>query len=242
MEAIQDSYGNFVTNYTAYTTESGMEAVIGRHPALDAFSNLSGCRVLDFGCGPATNAAGLRRRGASQVVGIDVSKKELRKARRLDPSGTYLHYDGINLASALRDYQVDVMLASFSLCTISSEDLEIILKDMRGMLAEGKELVIIDPNFQRSLGVHYPGELHYHGKRYGVVQSGDHLHVTLGEGKKAVELYHDIYRSHDDYRRLLTNAGFTIEVFEEVRPDDQCDEGWAKLARKYPPFLLIKAQ
>jgi len=239
MKRSQDSYGIFINNYTAYTTDSGMEAVIGRHAALKVFGDLCGKTVLDFGCGPATNAESLRKLGVQQIVGIDVNKQELEKARLLDPAGTYLHYDGIHLANAVRDYQFDVIFASFSFCTI--EDLRVILADMRGMLAEGGELVIIEPNFQRSVGVHYPGQLHYHGRRYGVIQSGDHMRVTLGEGKDAVKLLHDIYHSHADYQDLFADAGFTIEIFEEVRPDDTCTEEWAELARKHPPFLLMKA-
>ena len=218
-----------------------MEVEIGRAPAIRRFSDLAGRTVLDFGCGPGTNGTELFRLGAKQVIGIDISEEELEKAKQVDPMGVYLHYDGIHLADAVRGHQIDSILASFSFCTIPTEYLEVILKDMRELLSEGGELVIIDPNFQRALGVRYPGELHYHARRYGVVQNGDHMRVTLGEGKNAVKLHHDIYRSHADYRRLLTEAGFTIETFEEVRPDDRCKESWAELARKYPPFLLIKA-
>ena len=242
MKNTNDSYGNFISNYTAYTNaEKGMEVEIGRRPAIARFSDLTGKTVLDFGCGPGTNGAELHRLGARQVIGIDISEKELKKAREVDPASTYLHYDGIHLESAVESYSFDAILASFSICAVPHEDLSHILSDMRRLLVDGGELVIIDPNFQRALGVHYLGELHYHGKRYGVVQEGEHMRVTLGEGEEAVKLFHDIYHSHSDYRRLLANAGFTIEVFEEVRPNDACEEGWAKLARKYPPFLLIKA-
>ena len=98
--------------------------------------------------------------------------------------------------------------------------------------------MIVEPNLERSLGIHYPGELHYHAQPG--VQVNDHVHVTLGEGKNAVELFHDIYRTHDEYKRLLTQAGFIIQRFEEVRPDPECQEGWAELARKHSAFVLCK--
>lgn len=233
-----DRYGNFVNNYTAYTNAAqGMELEIGRRPALNCFSNLAGCTVLDFGCGPATNGPDLQAMGAT-VIGIDISFEELEEARRVHPGGTYLHYDGVSLAETV-GREVGAIFASFSLCTISTAVLANILRDMRKLLKAGGELVIVDPNFERSLGIHYPGELHYHAKPG--VQTDDHLHVTLGEGNNAVELYHDIYRSHTDMQRLLAEAGFDIEIFEEVMPNEDCDAGWAELARKYPPFLLIKA-
>lgn len=242
MRTSNDRYGKFIPEYLAYTNaQEGMEYEIGRKVALRRFTNLTGCRVGDIGCGPGTNGPELHHLGAAEVIGIDISHEELDKARQVDPASTYLHYDGVHLAEVLEDRPIDAFLGSFSFCTIPDPDLECMLRDMRRLLVPGGEVVIIEPNFQRALGVHYPGELHYHGRRYGVIQSGDHVRVTLGEGKNAVKLLHDIYRSHNDYRRLLTNAGFTIEVFEEVRPSDACDERWAKLARKYPPFLHIKA-
>lgn len=235
-----DSYGNFVKNYELYTNaEKGMEQQIGRRPALRQFGDLTGCTVLDFGCGPATNAGDLRLLGASQVVGIDISQEELKVARQIDPLGIYLHYDGIRLANALDGYDIEAILASFSFCAISNAVLQVILQDMRRILPEGGKLVIVDPNFKSSLGINYPGELYYHPK--AGVQSDDHLHVTLGEGENAVELYHDIYRTHVDYRRLLSEEGFTIEHFEEVRPDNSCNEEWAELAQKYPPFIVVTA-
>jgi SAM-dependent methyltransferase len=236
-----DTYGNFIDNYAAYTTNSGMEVVIGRHPALGAFGDLTGKTVLDFGCGPGTNGLDLSRQGAQQVIGIDVSSEELERARRVDPTGLYLYYDGLNLADAVSGsvVMVDAILASFSICTIPDTALGSLLGDMRRLLSEGGELLIIEPNFQRSLGIHYPGELHYH-EQPGV-QSGDYVHVTLGEGEQAVELFHDIYRTHDDYRRLLAAAGFTVQIFDEMRPPASCEQKWAELAKEYPPFLLITA-
>jgi SAM-dependent methyltransferase len=235
-----DGYGNFINNYTAYTNAAkGMEWEIGRRQALKRFGALYGRTVLDFGCGPGTNAADLRNYGAGHIVGIDVSENELEEAQRIDPLGTYLHYEGRCLASAVSTYRIDAILASFSFCTIPNDVLKSILGDMRQLLAVGGELVIIDPNLERSLGVYYPGELHYHAQ--AGVRSGDHVHVTLGEGEHAVELFHDIYRTHADYQRLLKDAGFIIDVLEEVVPDSTCTEGWAELARKYSPFLLIKA-
>jgi SAM-dependent methyltransferase len=236
-----DKYGNFVEKYVDYTkAENGMEVELGRRPALKQFSSLSGKNVLDFGCGPGTNGAELRQLGAKQVIGIDVSEQELKVAQRVDPTSIYLHYNGVGLSRVMQGYHIDAIFASFSFCAIPSATLQCLLADMRRLLGPGGELVIADPNFQRSLGVRYPGELHYHSQ-FGVPQTDDHLHVTLGEGECAVELFHDIYRSHADYKRLLGEAGFIIDVFEEVRPNADCHELWAEWARAYPPFLVIKA-
>jgi len=50
--------------------------------ALDALEPLSGCRVLDFACGPGVTSAWLAARGA-EVVGMDVSAQSIERAREL---------------------------------------------------------------------------------------------------------------------------------------------------------------
>lgn len=50
--------------------------------ALDALEPLSGCRVLDFACGPGVTSAWLATRGA-EVVGMDVSARSIERAGEL---------------------------------------------------------------------------------------------------------------------------------------------------------------
>jgi SAM-dependent methyltransferase len=50
--------------------------------ALDALEPLSGCRVLDFACGPGVTSAWLAARGA-EVLGMDVSARSIERAREL---------------------------------------------------------------------------------------------------------------------------------------------------------------
>jgi len=229
-----DTYGDFLVRYMAYIENSGMEFKLGRLPALQAMGVGKGM-VLNFGCGPAVNSKELQAAGFN-VIGIDVSEEELGVARELDPMSEYLHYDGAHLADALGDRKVDGILASFSFCVIPEEVLLTILYDMRQLLELGGKLVVVDPNHERSLGIKYP-DLHYHAQPG--VKSGDYVHVTLGSGQDAVELYHDIYRTHADYRRLLKEAGFVIDKMEEPCPEST-DKG-LEMASRFPPYLLIVA-
>lgn len=233
-----DNYGTFVESYEAYTEKpGGMEYEIGRKPALKALGNISGGRILNFGCGPGINSNELSAMGAA-VIGIDISEEELKVARKRDPNSIYLHYDGIHLAEAVGHQQVSGILASFSVCTITDEALKPLLRDMRQLLAKGGKLVIVEPNLEKALGTQYH-DLHYHAQ--AGVKSGDHVHVTLGVGKGAVELYHDIYRTHADYQRLLEEAGFTVTKIQQPRP-----QGWNLVkwwrAVLVPPFVVIVAQ
>lgn len=244
---MSDSYGSFVNNYIAYAdSPEGMENEIGRKRAIKHLGKVAGKTILNFGCGPGVNSRELQSMGA-KVIGIDISEQELELARKRDRKSTYVHYDGLHLSKALRYREIDGILASFSFCAIEDQALRQILGDMRKLLAPGGKLVVVEPNLEVALGTSYPGELTYHPK--SDVKNGDHIHVTLGEGEDAVELYHDIYRTHDRYRKLLRGAGFNIRKFIQTRPAGWkvCLERWSgkahylEVAYKVPPYLVIVA-
>lgn len=242
---MSDNYGGFVNKYEIYTESRNMEYVLGRKIGLNAAMNViserrigeTGWDILDVGSGPGTNGPELQQMGA-RVVGIDKDRNEIERARQLDPGSIYIHYDGLHLADAVEGRQFDAILASFSICTIEDAVLRPILRDMSQLLAPGGKIVMIEPNLEKALGTQYH-DLHYHAQPG--VKSGDHVHVTLGTGKNAVELYHDIYRLHRDYFRLLEEAGFTVTSFKQPRP-----RGWDLLrwwkAAIWPPFLIIEAR
>src|SRR5215472_4207775 len=65
-------------------------------PALRALlPDLRGCKVLDLGCGFGWFCRWARQRGASRVVGVDVSEKMLARASAAtaDPAITYTRAD-----------------------------------------------------------------------------------------------------------------------------------------------------
>ncbi|MGW1838127.1 class I SAM-dependent methyltransferase [Streptomyces sp. NPDC002067] len=71
--------------------DADIEQVVGPYreqvemPALlRALGPVGGARVLDVGCGSGAYVRALRRRGASQVVGVDVSAPMIAEARRAE--------------------------------------------------------------------------------------------------------------------------------------------------------------
>jgi SAM-dependent methyltransferase len=234
---MKTNYGAVVDRYLHYTRDDNstdLELQLGRMPALAALGHLQGKCVLDFGCGPATNSPRLVAAGA-RVIGFDTDPVVIERARRLDPQGSYDVYRGL-LSKELKGVRIDCILKCFSFCVIPDREIRYILRDMREILKEGK-LVIIEPNQERAHGIRY-NSLHYHRKE--AVQTGDLVNVTLGSGENAILLTDDIYRRHDDYRQLLEEAGFKVDLVEEVKPPEDWGNEW-ELARTYPPFVLIVA-
>lgn len=231
---MKTDYGTIVKKYTCYTSNpEDAEARLGRMPAL---AHVKGKVIVDLGCGPATCGKLLSDAGAT-VIGLDISPKVIEEARQVDPKGDYRVYRGL-LAEKLRGAEIDCILMSFSFCVIPDREIRYMLRDIRRIISGAARLVIIEPNQERAHGIKYRN-VHYHRKKG--VQTGDYVHVTLGTGEGAIQLYDDIYRTHADYQELLEEAGFVIETMTEPRPEDDWGKEW-EMERKYPPFLLITAR
>lgn len=233
---MKTDYGAIVGHYQRYKTDhQDGELRLGTAPALAALGDVRGKTVLDFGCGPATISKSLREAGAI-VIGFDADPRVIEVARQNDPQSDYRVYGGL-LAQEVAGRRIDLVLMSFSFCVIPDREVRYILRDMRSLLGEKGKLVIIEPNQEKAHGIQYRN-LHYLEKPG--VQTGDLVEVMLGSGDDAMLLTDDIYRRHTDYRNLLEEAGFSIEVIEEPMPGDDWDGEW-ETERKYPPFLLIVA-
>lgn len=231
------NYGAVANDYTAYKNNPNIaEWRLGHEQLLERLGPVIGRTIVDFGCGPATFGSLLSDRGA-YLIGLDPDPVVIEKAEEVDRKGKYYVYTGL-LEREVRDWWVDSIIATFSFCLIPDRELRYILRDMHRVLGKRNgRLLILEPNQEKAHGVEY-ANLHYHQKEG--VQSGDYVHVTLGSGEGAIELHDDIYRTHADYRQLLEEAGFTIDQFEEPRPDPSWEGDW-ELEAKYPPFLLIVA-
>lgn len=233
---MKTNYGSIVDAYSNYSCNHELsEWKLGRLPFLEVLGSVAGQTILDFGCGPANFSAELSEQGAA-VIGLDADRVVIERARQHDPRGDYRVNRGL-LAQELSGVAINTIIATFSICVVPDRELRYDLRDMRNLLQPGHRILILEPNLEKALGVEY-ADLHYHPK--GNVQTGDLVRVTLGSGENACKLTDDIYRTHADYRQLLEEAGFTIDQFEEPRPDPSWEGDW-ELEAKHPPFLLIVA-
>lgn len=233
----QTNYGEVVAAYETYKNNLEIaEWKLGHEPVLKKLEPVIGKTILDFGCGPATFSSILSQKRA-HVVGYDLDPKVIARAREVDPRGDYRVYRGL-LQREFNPLWAQAIVATLSFCLIPDHELRYILRDMRDILQKsGGRLFILEPNQEKAHGIQY-ANLHYHFKEG--VKSGDHVHVTLGSGENAIELYDDIYRTREDYVALLQEARFFIEKIEEPRPDPLWEGDW-EMELQYPPFLLITA-
>jgi SAM-dependent methyltransferase len=100
-----------------------------------------GARVVDLGCGagiPATRE--LAARGL-QVVGVDFSAVQLRRARRLVPAARFAQADMAGLE--LRPGSADAVVAFYSLIHLPLPDQRALFPRIRGWLRPGGYLLAI---------------------------------------------------------------------------------------------------
>ena len=210
-------------------------------PALKALlPELRGLRVVDLGCGFGWFCRWAQQQGAAAVLGIDVSKKMLARARAAatDAAITYLEADleRAELPQAAFD------LAYGSLALHYVEDLGGLLAKVRRALAPNGRLVfsVEHPIFTAPT---QPGwSLGVDGRKTWPVDS------YLCEGPRRTDwLAKGVIKQHrtlTTYLSLLLGLGFTLSHIEEWGPTDEQIAARSALAdeRQRPMFLLVAAR
>ncbi len=102
-DEIADGYRNFFTTVTNYAVD----------PLLDAAAVAPGMRVLDVATGPGVLASRAANRGASSVVGVDISPQMVRLATASYPGVEFRQGDAEDLPFPDRSF--DAVLSNFGI-------------------------------------------------------------------------------------------------------------------------------
>ncbi|MBQ8257920.1 MAG: methyltransferase domain-containing protein [Clostridia bacterium] len=210
-------------------------------PALFSLSpDLSGKAVLDLGCGYGENCAEFKARGASTVLGVDISEKMLEVAIEEHPDIEFLRADMSDLSFIKGKY--DVVFSSLAVHYV--EDFSAFAKSVYGILNPGGYFIFSQEHPLTTAPIS--------GANWFRDDDGNVLHYKLTDyargGKRStkwivegVEKYH---RTFSEIVNSLCEAGFTIERMMEPVPTRETierDKSWEKDLHK-PNFLLVKAK
>ena len=210
-------------------------------PALFSLSpDLSGKAVLDLGCGYGENCAEFKARGASTVLGVDISEKMLEVAIEEHPDIEFLRADMSDLSFIKGKY--DVVFSSLAVHYV--EDFSAFAKSVYGILNPGGYFIFSQEHPLTTAPIS--------GANWFRDDDGNVLHSKLTDyargGKRStkwivegVEKYH---RTFSEIVNSLCEAGFTIERMMEPVPTRETierDKSWEKDLHK-PNFLLVKAK
>jgi ubiquinone/menaquinone biosynthesis C-methylase UbiE len=200
---------------------------------------LSGLRVLDLGCGFGWFSRWARRNGAAQVLGIDVSKKMLTRARAEthDPGIRYLRADLERLRLPSRSF--DLVYSSLALHYV---------KNLSGLMLKVRRALV--PGGNLVFSVEHPIYTAPSNPRWRTASGSKFWPVAgyLDEGPRSTDwLAKGVIKQHRTlatYINMLLRLGFSISKVNEWGPTRRqiaSRPNWAD-ERERPAFLLVAAR
>lgn len=209
---------------------------------LSMMPSLNGKRVLDLGCGFGEHCKLFVEKGASKVVGIDISSKmlEIAKKENSDPKIVYIHMPMEDISQLNEDFDVVVSSLAFHY-----------VEDYKAVV--NKIYTLLDKNGVFLFSQEHPlVTCHSGGSRWTRDEKGNKIHMNLAnygiEGERTatwfvdnIKIYH---RTFSNILNTLIQAGFSIEEMVEPIPTDELLHeypDYKDLLHK-PDFLLVKVR
>ena len=262
----------FFEGYSKLREREGNANVLFEMPALfSMLPDLHGKTVLDLGCGFGEHCMHFVNQGAAKVVGVDISEKMLKVARKENnaPNIVYLRM-AMEHISELDEY-FDLVVSSLAFHYV--EDFEQLIKDCYDLLKPGGVLLFSQEHplascyglvksatdksdvarqsadTQQLDGGAQEPEL---ASRWTKDENGKKLYVNLAnyavEGERestwfvdGVKKYH---RTFSTIVNTLAGAGFIVEQMIEPTPTEEILAKYPEQADLFhkPDFLIVKAR
>lgn len=227
----------FFSEYMKLRSEKNYNDLLEQPEMAKLLPPLSGKAVLDAGCGYGANCRSFSECGAERVIGIDISKKMLEKARRENSLGNieYLEKDMADIS----DLEGPFDLVYSSLAFHYVKDFEKLIQDIHGLLAPRGVLLFSQEHPVVTATKDYRG----HFDDFGHYVFGDYQ----AEGKrygtwfvKDVESYH---RTAATILTTIAKNGFRITDVIEPVPSSMALRERPDLEKDFirPTFLIVKA-
>lgn len=242
----QNIYDNvtFFDSYSALRKEESNFNVLLEQPAMmKLLPDVSGKKVLDLGCGFGDNCIDFIEKGATSVVGVDISEKMLTVAKT-ENSHSNIQYINISMTEIdALDTDFDLVYSSLAFHYIEDFN-DLITKIYDRLSCNGVLLFSQEHPF---ITATIDGKGHFNKDENGVpisytfsnyCQSGKRTSSWFVDG---VEKYH---RTMGETLTTIADIGFTIEKVVEPIPDDNALKIRPSLKKELlkPNFLLIKAK
>lgn len=207
-------------------------------PALRALvGDVAGSRVVDLGCGAGGLCRWLRKEGAAEVLGVDISEKMLKVARSQTCDGiTYVLQSLETLELAAQS--IDLVVSSLALHYLP--DLGRIATSVKKALCSGGRFVFsIEHPYSTAISPQRWIEHPETGRRVWPLEG--YKREGLREKHWMVEGIQTYHRSMETTVSTMLQAGFLLETLQEPLATPEAVEKWPELERmrERPPFLLL---
>ena len=205
--------------------------------------DLNGKSVLDLGCGYGHNCIDFVRRGASRVVGVDISEKMLDVAKS-ESSDDKIQYVNMSMTDIDKlNEKFDFIYSSLAFHYV--EDFDEFAKKMFSVLDSGGELLFSQEHPIITATV--DGNGHFNKD-----ENGKRVSYTFSNynepGERKIHWYVDgvikYHRTFSNVVNALTKTGFVIEEICEPVPEEWAIKKLPTAVKEYikPNFLIVKAR
>jgi toxoflavin synthase len=243
----QADYDDIARDYKRLEDEQPVKEGLINYWMLKFCGNVKDKRVLDLGCGSGFFSRAIAKKGAREIIGVDLSKEELKMAEQEEEKFPlnikYLQgdlgdfdYSGIG--------QADLITASVSLhYARNSNELSRFISLPTKNLKPGGTFVACVNNPANNVG-DWPTEK----KEFDEVQDSDGKRIKVGlydlNGERVVEFINYSY-GKEVYKRIFEEEGYDkFEWFEAVPPEETIKKypemDWTKNIER-PTLVIIKA-
>ena len=220
---------NFVNNYA--NNDRSEDSLI--HPVLfDFIGNVTGKRIIDYGCGEGELALKIAQLGATQVLGIDVSEGMIKSAKKncVHENLKFEYITGNTIPA--KDSSIDIIVSNLVFVMIPTiEGLREVIEESYRVLREKGKLVftITNPSFLDKDFVYYRNIF---SDRFKYNHVGQQLQFVLktADGVEITDkTFIDYHYRWEDYINIISKSGLNItRVKELIIPDND-----------YPPFAVF---
>ena len=213
-------------------------------PAMRKFlPDLNGKTVLDLGCGYGHNCIDFVSRGATRVVGIDISEKMLAVAKEESPNAK-IEYRNMSMTEISNlNEKFDFIYSSLAFHYV--KDFDAFAKDMYSVLNAGGQLLFSQEHPIITSTVDGAGHFNKN-------ENGEKVSYTFSNynqpGERRIHWYVDgvikYHRTFSNIINALAKAGFVIEEVCESVPEEWVIEKVPAWVKEYikPNFLIVKAK
>ncbi len=243
---MQNIYDNeiFFTSYKKLRETDNNYNILLEQPAMKKLlPDLKGKRVLDLGCGYGINCMDFVNAGASEVTGIDVSKRmlEVAKAQNSDDKITYINMPLENLSELCSKYD----FVYSSLCFHYIKDFNRLSADIFNLLNDNGILLFSQehPIVTASAGIHGGYLRDSRGKAYAYCISDYQNESSERTEEWFIDGIIKYHRTFSTIINTLSDVGLTVNRVVEPVPDEYALSKRSGIAKEFikPNFLIVKA-
>ncbi|MBD3217293.1 MAG: methyltransferase domain-containing protein [candidate division Zixibacteria bacterium] len=196
---------------TYYLAYRDLPEIISKH--------VNGTKALDFGCGAGRSTRFLKKLGFN-AIGVDISKRMIDQAQKIDPEGVYRLIDDADLSS-FNDGSFDLAQSIFTFDNIPTleKKLNNLVSIKRALKPDGRFINLVSsPEIYLHEWASFSTRDFPENRN---AKSGDRVRIVMKDisDKRPVE---DIVWSDEAYRENYLQTGF--EIIEIHKPLGKKDE------------------